>query len=95
MTAANLSVSPEVKALLPDALINYIWQLTLSDECQASENQTFTLEPKELGGRGVQDILHSCKRENFQQLRRVFGVEPVRCNLKVIKTQGSYEMLLY
>jgi len=87
MTSTDISVSPKVGALLPDALIEYLWQLAPADGCRA-ESRTFILEPAELGGRGVQDIFHAGDR------RRVFGIEPVTCMLRILHAGGRCQMVL-
>lgn len=88
MTTPNTSVSSNVRVLLSEALINYLWKLALSDENRQNTGQTFILEPAKLGGREVQDIFHS------DDCRRVFGVEPVRCKLRILNSNGGYQMTL-
>ena len=92
--STNLLVSPDVQTRLPDVLIDYLWQLALSGECRANKDQAFTLKPGKLGGRDVQDIAHSDQTDNSQKWHRVFGIEPIRCNLSILNLQGSYQMLL-
>lgn len=88
MTATNILVSPDVKVLLPDVLIDYLWKLALSDQYLEYAVQTFTLSPGELSGQSTQDIFH------LDTLRRVFGVEPVSCKLRVVNSEDQYQMIL-
>lgn len=88
------SVSPEVEALLPDALIDYLWKRALCEEWQNHEKQLFLLQSGELGGRKMQDIYHTCYCGNSMDTRRVYGVEPVNCTLQVFNSQNRYQMSL-
>lgn len=83
-----LLVSPDVNALIPDVMIDYLWKLALSEEYQEYEEQTFLLKPAELGREMIQVISH----EN--DCRRVFGVEPVECELCVFHEMNCYQMAL-
>lgn len=90
----NLSVSPGIKFMLPDVLIEYLWKLALGDSWQTYESQLFILEPGELSGRKIQDIYHICNCNNSIDTRRVYGVEPVNCKLQVSNSKGNYQMQL-
>lgn len=88
MTATKISVSPEVKATLPDVLIDWLCKLAVSDEYRQNPVQTFTLSPGELGGQSVQDIRYVDKQ------RCVFGFPPVSCKLQVRGCNDQYQMVL-
>ena len=88
MIETNTVVSPEVNAILPDVLIEYLWGLALADEYRKCVIQTFTLAQGELGGRGIQNIFH------LDETRRVFGIDPVSCELYVINSDKNYQMIL-
>ncbi|MFT4004712.1 MAG: hypothetical protein QM683_03305 [Lacrimispora sp.] len=90
----NLSVSTGIRAILPDIMVNYLWELALCGDWQKYEKQSFVLEAGELSGRGIQDIYHVCDGTNSMDKRRVYGVEPVNCRLQVVNSQGSYQMQL-
>jgi hypothetical protein len=90
----SLSVSSCVRSILPDVLVKYLWQLALSDEFRTCENQTFMLEPRELGGRDVQDIFHSYELSSFGEWRSVFGITPVKCKLRILNSEDGYQMLV-
>ena len=88
MTTSPFSVSPEVKALLPDVLIEYLSSLALADEFKAHAVQIFALSPAELGGRQIQHVFHA------DTLKRIFGFQPLSCTLCVLNDVGSYQMVL-
>lgn len=90
----NLSVSPDIKAILPEVLIEYLWKLVLREGWQDYEKQLFTLEAGELSGRNIQDIYHICDYSNLIDKHRVYGVEPINCKLQVLNSKGSYQMRL-
>ncbi|QAT60177.1 MULTISPECIES: hypothetical protein [Tissierellales] len=94
MTDINLIVSPDVKKILPDVLIEYLWKLVLSNERSTNESQSFALEVGELSGRNVQDILHAYNFGRSIGKHRVFGLEPVCCKLRVSRSQNGYQMSL-
>ena len=84
----NLSVAPEVIALLPGVLIAYIWNLARCQDRLEDAVQHFSLVPAELGGRNIQDITYAGDR------KRVFGIDPVRCKLRIFNANGQYQMTL-
>jgi len=88
MTPENLWVSPDVKSVLPDILIDYLYRLALSCGNSRYKLQTFELDPGRLGGQSIQNILHMDKPH------RIFGVTPVSCKLCVLNSAGRYEMIL-
>lgn len=88
MIITNRVVSPDVSALLPNVMIDYIWTLALPNESCAYGNQIFTLEPVQLGWQNIQEI--HC----LDIRRRVFGVEPIQCKIRVLKSEDSYQMSL-
>lgn len=88
MTETVMLVEPGVLATLPGVMIDYLWKLALSDPYRACEEQEFVLEPAELGGRGIQAIFH------LDESRRVFGVEPVSCKLRIRSIGDCYHMML-
>ena len=90
----SVSVSRDIKALLPDVLIEYLWKLVLCRDLQNREQQTFVLKTGELGGQRIQDIRHVCDNGNLIDTRRVYGVEPVNCSLQVYPSQEGYRMKL-
>lgn len=91
----NLSVSLDIRAILPDIMVNYLWELALGSDWQRYEKQSFVLEAGELSGRGIQDIYHVGDSGNSIDKRRVYGVEPINCKLQVVNFQGNYQMQLY
>ena len=93
-TDGNLSVSHETAIQLPAIIVNYLWELALSEDYQMYEKQTFLLEAVELGGRSLQDIYHFGDQGNAVDKRRVFGFEPVTCDLQIINDHGRYQMQL-
>lgn len=88
----SLFVSPEIKAALSDILVDYLWQLALCDGWKSYEKQSFVLEIGELSGRGIQEIYHAADGGNSMDKRRVYGVEPVNCNLQIVNSRGNYQM---
>lgn len=90
----NLSVSTDIRAILPDIMVNYLWQLALCGDWQKYEKQSFVLEAGELSGWSIQDIYHVCDSGNSMDKRRVYGVDPINCKLQVVNSQGIYQMKL-
>jgi hypothetical protein len=90
----NLLASSEIKAILPDVLIEYLWKLVLNEKWYAYEKQSFVLKTGELGGRDIQDIYHTCSNSNSTDTHRVYGAKPVDCVLQVLHSQGDYQMQL-
>ena len=91
----TLSVSPNIKAILPDVLIEYLWKLVLSENWKECEEQLFILKAGELSGRNIQDIYHVCNYGSPSiDTRRVYGVEPVNCKLQILNFQNVYQMQL-
>jgi len=88
MTTPIFTMSAEVKALLPDVLIDYLCNLALSEEYNTRPVQTFALDPAELGGRLIQHVLHG------GTLRRVFGFDPISCTLCVLHNTNHYQMVV-
>ena len=88
MNEDNLLVSAEVRALLPDALIRYLYDLASSGGHCDCDEQTFALSPDELGGRSIQSIVYGGER------RRVFGFTPVRCYLCMMYAAGRWVLTL-
>jgi len=93
-TDSNFLVSDEITTRLPVIIVNYLWELALSGDFQMYEKQTFLLEAVELGGRSLQDIYHFGNKGNAMDKRRVFGFEPVTCDLQIINNHGKYQMQL-
>ena len=94
MTVAALTVTSDVKTLLLDVLIDYIWNLALGEKCRYCNNQFFTLEQAKLSGSNVQDILHAYDLPRYAEKRRVFGLKPVNCKLRKKTSGGNYRMML-
>lgn len=46
--SGRLAVSPEVKATLPNVLIDFLWNIVLCEKWKTHENQTLILEVGEL-----------------------------------------------
>ena len=93
MTAIkNLYVSADVKTVIPDVMIKYIWELALYGDWQNDERQLFVLEAGELGGRSIQDIYHYHDNGNSIGSRRVYGVEPVNCRIEIVDSHTVYQM---
>ena len=93
-TNRDLMVSPEIKAILPDVLIEYLWQLVLNGKWTTSEKQSFMLQPGKLSGRDIQEIYHTCGNRNSQDVRRVYGVNSMNCVLQVLHSGDDYQMQL-
>ena len=91
----SLMISPEIKAFLPDVLIEYLWKIVLNGKWKAYEKQSFILQSEKLSGRDVQDIYHMYDNNNSPDIRRVYGVKPVNCTLQVFDSGGCYKMQLY
>lgn len=94
MMSENLSVSPGIKALLPDVLIDYLSKLVICEDRKNDERQLIILEAGELSGRSVQNIYHVCNEQGPIKARRVFGVAPVNCKLQVLYAHTHYQMEL-
>ncbi len=94
MADVNLIVSSNVKKILPDAMIEYLWKLVLHKEWRTSESQSFVLEVGKLSGQNVQDIFHVYNFDSSIEKHRVFGLEPVNCKLQIWKSQNGYQMSL-
>ena len=94
MTAACLTVTSDVQTLLPGVLIDYIWNLALGEKCRYCNNQFFTLKQGELSGGNVQDIHHIYDLPRYAERRRVFGLDPVNCKLRIKASGGNYQMML-
>jgi len=88
MKSGNILIALDVKALLPEVLIDYICNLVWADGKMYDSEQAIELIPDMLSGRSIQSIFHGGKRH------RVFGFEPVNCKLHVIKSHNQYQMLL-
>lgn len=91
---SNSSTSDDVKAILPEPLIEYLWKLALNGDWAAYEKQQFILEAGELSGQKIQDIYHSSSYENLIDTHRIYGTEPVNCKLEILNFQSSYEMVI-
>lgn len=91
----NWSVSTGIRAILPDIMVNYLWEIALWGDWRNEEKQSFVLEAGKLSGRDIQDIYHVCIGGNSMDKRRVYGVDPVNCKLQVVNYQGSYQMQFY
>ncbi|WP_101911287.1 hypothetical protein [Marasmitruncus massiliensis] len=88
MAIQNILISPKVEIALPGVLIDYLCKLAMSGEYSKQAIQTFLLAPGKLGGRSIQKILYVDKPH------RVFGFEPVRCNLIVLNSGNNNQMIL-
>ena len=91
---ALLSVSPDVRATLPETLIEYIWELALSDDWKYCDRQSMILKAVALNGRNIQDIYHVCDYDNVTDKRRVYGVKPITCKIEIFNSHGRYQMQL-
>lgn len=87
-------VSSEVKNIIPDVLIDYLWTLVLGEDWQTDQRQLLILEAGKLSGRDVQDIYHLHDTDSFTDTRRVYGIEPTSCKIQVLNSQNSYQMSL-
>lgn len=91
----SLSVSPDIRAILPDIMIDYLWELALNSNWRRYESQTFELEAGELSGHVIQkNVYHTGYGSNPMDKRRVYGVDPVNCILQVVNSHGNYQMQL-
>jgi len=90
----NLMASPEIKAILPGVLIEYLWKLVLNGKWNAYEKQSFMLQSGKLSGCDIQDIYHTCDNGDSPDIRRVYGVIPVDCVLQVVHFGSDYQMQL-
>lgn len=91
---SRLSVSPDIKALLPEVLIAYLWKLALCEDWQGNEKILLTLKAEELSGRNIQAIYCTCDNGISIDKRRVYGVPPINCSLQIFYSYGSYQMQL-
>lgn len=85
-------ITPEIKAMLPQVLIDYLWGLMQADSYKESKDQTFTLVPGSLSGREIQDILHTCG--NSSAWHRVSGIVPVRCEIQINNDKENWYMFI-
>ena len=92
---AVLSVTADIKAIVPDVLIEYLWKLALNDSSPANEEQLFILETGELNGRKVQDIYHAVDYGDSIDMRRIYGVEPINCNIQICVSNNGFQMQLF
>jgi hypothetical protein len=90
----DLSVASNIKVILPDILVDYLWKLALENNWQNCEKQSFILEIGKLSGQSIQNIYHVSDGDNSMDKRQVYGIEPVSCKLQVLNSQGSYQMQL-
>lgn len=81
MTITNISVSPEVEAVLPEVMIDWLCKLATFGEDRQNATQT-------LGNYSIQNIRYANK------LRRLFGFPPVACNLQVRHFNNEYQMVM-
>lgn len=88
MATANISVAPEVKATLPDVLIDWLCKLAASEKDQQNPVEAFTLTLEKLGDYNIQNIRYADK------LRRLFGFPPVNCSLKVRHCNNQYQIVM-
>ncbi len=91
---ALLSVSPDVRAFLPETLIEYIWELALSGDWKYYDRQSMILKAVDLSGRKIQDIYHVSDYDNAAEKRRVYGVEPITGKVEILNSHGRYQMQL-
>ncbi len=89
-----LSVSSDIKAILPEALIEYLWSIALCGDWQKYDRQSVILKAAKLNGRHIQDIYHVCDHDNTTDRRRIYGIEPVNCNVQILNSNGKYQMQL-
>jgi len=88
----NLSVSADVKAIISRVLIKYLWELALYEDWRNDEKQSFVLEAGKLGGRDIQDIHHFHDNGNLIASHRIYGVEPVNCEIEIVDSRTIYQM---
>gem|GEM_PF-2379768 len=90
----NLSVAADVKAIIPDVIIKYIWEFALDIDWRNDKRQSFVLETGTLGGRNIQEIYHFNDNGDLIDNRRVYvyGVEPVNCEIEIIDSESFYYM---
>ena len=68
MTIPNISAAPEVKAPLPDVLIDWLCKLAVSDGDRKKPVQTFILTCGELSGKSVQDIRYAGEDHQYRMI---------------------------
>lgn len=88
MKIANITISPDVKALLPDVLIDWLCKLAATSEFQAVRTSMLVLTSSTLNGRNVQDIQYGGTQ------RRLFGFPPVTCKLQLLGTDHQPRMAI-
>ena len=79
-------VSPEVKSVLPDVLIEYLYSLICVEKTKPEEMYLFELTPRDINGNIAQNILHR------NALRLVFGFIPVEVKISIRKVANLYQM---
>ena len=79
-------VSPEVKSILPDVLIEYLYSLICFEKTNLGETHLFELTPRDINGNIAQNILHR------NALHLVFGFMPVEAKIMVRKTAHLFQM---
>jgi hypothetical protein len=80
------------RAVLPGALIDYLFALALQNP--ETDVQTFRMEPGVLGGRALTHVEHTIFRSGFRERRRVFGFEPIRAAVSICFDGIGYNMSL-
>lgn len=90
---ASFSADAAVQAALPEALIRYLRALALHEDCRSCKTQLFTLEIEALAGQGILGITHLYDRPTSEK-HKIYGVPPIRCDVRVANAAGSYRMQL-
>ena len=84
MTITEINATPEVHALLPYVLIDWLVKLAKSDAFGKYPMQILSLTYGRLGGQSVQDVCCADTR------RRVFGFPPVTCKLLLLNRNHQW-----
>ena len=90
----NISVSTDIKTVVPDIMVKYLCELALCANLQNNESRLFVLKAGELSGRSIQNIYHFCGNGCLLDRRRVYGTVPVNCNLQITNSQDTYQIQL-
>ena len=86
MTQCMRTTSHDVASAMPQALIEYLWNLAGADD--RAEGHAFFLTKGQLGGRELQEILHVAEG-GCEQLHKVFGFSPVEAVVQIGRRDGE------
>lgn len=92
MSQYKKNIEPELRVLLPQKVIDFLWKITLSDEHKDADQQTFILVPGRESG-DVQWIAHSYYRPNMRKWYHFPLTKPLQCSIAVNYDNTGYSMV--